>query len=85
MKLNDIEFRFSEGCNTYELIKWSAGYCYVIAFFYRNDEGYDMRTIGERFFEDRDAWIVGKHALAFLNEIMAEGADGDAKKRIRDS
>jgi hypothetical protein len=26
-----------------------------------------MRTIGDRFFEDKDAWIVGKYALGFLN------------------
>ena len=29
-----------------------------------------MRTIGDRFFDDKDAWIVGKYALGFLNEIF---------------
>jgi hypothetical protein len=42
----------------------------VIAFFDKDKEGYDMRTIGDRFFEDKDAWVVGKYALAFLNAIF---------------
>ena len=29
-----------------------------------------MRTVGDRFFEDKDAWIVGKHGLAFLNDMF---------------
>jgi hypothetical protein len=29
-----------------------------------------MRTVGDRFFEDKDAWVVGKYALGFLNEIF---------------
>ena len=44
--------------------------CCVIAFFDKDKEGYDMRTIGDRFFEDKDAWIVGKYALGFLNAIF---------------
>ena len=31
-----------------------------------------MRTVGDRFFEDKDAWFVGKHALAFLNDMFYE-------------
>jgi hypothetical protein len=43
----------------------------VIAFFDKNREGYyDLRTIGNRFFEDKDAFIVGKHAIEFLNAIF---------------
>jgi len=42
----------------------------VIAFFNKSTEGYDMETVGDRFFEDKDAWIVGKYGLNFLNAIF---------------
>jgi hypothetical protein len=42
----------------------------VIAFFDKDKEGYSMRTIGDRFFEDKDAWVVGKYGLEFLNAIF---------------
>jgi hypothetical protein len=29
-----------------------------------------METVGNRFFEDKDAWVVGKYGLEFLNEIF---------------
>ena len=29
-----------------------------------------METVGDRFFKDHDAWVVGKHAIAFLNAIF---------------
>jgi hypothetical protein len=29
-----------------------------------------MRTIGTRFFEHKEAWVVGKYALEFLNAIF---------------
>jgi hypothetical protein len=47
-------------------------YCYVIAIFDETKEGYNMRTIGNRFFEDKDAFIVGKHAIEFLNAMSQE-------------
>lgn len=70
MKLNNIEFRWSETDKAHELVKWQdSGTCYVIAFFRKHKEGYDMETVGERFFEDNDAWLVAKHAIKFLNAI----------------
>ena len=42
----------------------------MIAFFDKGKEGYDLRTIGSRFFEDKDAFVVGKYALGFLNAIF---------------
>jgi hypothetical protein len=42
----------------------------VIAFFDKGKEGYSMRTIGDRFFEDKDAFVVGKYAIEFLNETF---------------
>jgi hypothetical protein len=74
MRFRDIEFRWSKLNNKYELVKWQEcegkEYCYVIAFFDKGSECYDMRTIGDRFFEDKDAWVVGKYGLEFLNEIF---------------
>ena len=79
MRFRDIEFRWSKCNNKYELVKWKTPTedsffkdptCYVIAFFDKNKEGYDMRTIGDRFFEDKDAWVVGKYGLEFLNEVF---------------
>ena len=74
MRFRNIEFRWSKHNNKYELVKWNespnSDTCYVIAFFDRDKEGYDMRTVGDRFFDDKDAWIVGKYALGFLNEIF---------------
>ena len=79
MKLNNIEFRWSEGNQLHELVKWQESKtCYTIAFFRKRKEGYDMETVGDRFFEDCDAWIVGKHALAFLNDVFdQENEDAD--------
>jgi hypothetical protein len=48
----------------------------VIAFFDKDKEGYyDLRTIGSRFFEDKDAFIVGKHAIEFLNAMSQQLRD----------
>ena len=74
MRFRNIEFRWSKCNNKYELVKWyereGVEVCYVIAFFDKGKECYDMRTIGDRFFEDKDAWVVGKYGLEFLNEIF---------------
>lgn len=79
MRFRDVEFLWSKGNNKYELVKWYKSkidedkeYCYVLAFFDETKEGYDMRTVGDRFFEDKDAWIVGKHAIEFLNAMFYE-------------
>ena len=79
MRFRNIEFRWSETNNTYELVKWcklkvdgceGRDYCYVVAFFDKGKEGYDMRTVGNRFFEDKDAWVVGKSAMSFLQDTF---------------
>ena len=81
MRFRDIEFRWSKINKKYELVKWYKAevdgneereYCYVLAFFDATKDGYDMRTVGDRFFQDKDAWIVGKHGLAFLNDMGQE-------------
>ena len=85
MRFRDTEFRWSKCNNKYELVKWykdcnQKELCYVLAFFDETKEGYDMRTVGDRFFEDKDAFIVGKHAIEFLNDIHYE-----VKKAIEDA
>lgn len=75
MRFRNIEFRWSKCNQKYELVKWHRAangedYCYVIALFDKGKEGYDMRTIGDRFFEDKDTWVVGKYGLEFLNAIF---------------
>lgn len=76
MRFRDVEFRWCKVNNKYELVKWNKppheNTCYVLAFFDETKEGYDMRTVGDRFFEDKDAWIVGKHGLAFLNDMLEQ-------------
>ena len=81
MRFRNVEFRWSAVNKKYELIKWYKAevdgceereYCYTLAFFDETKEGYDMRTVGDRFFEDKDAWIVGKHAIEFLNAMFYE-------------
>ena len=74
MRFRNIEFRWSKCNNKYELVRWrqntNSETCYVIAFFDKEKECYSMRTVGDRFFEDKDAWVVGKYALEFLNAIF---------------
>ena len=72
MRKGDIEFRWGETNKAYELVKWEGGTTCVVAFFRKKKEGYDMETVGERFFMDHDAWVVGKHAIAFLNAMFQE-------------
>ena len=75
MRFRNIEFRWCKFNNKYELVRWyedipGKEICYVIAFFDKGKESYDMRTIGDRFFEDKDAFVVGKYAIEFLNETF---------------
>jgi hypothetical protein len=86
MKFNDIEFRYSETNKRYELIRWicrdapNKPCCIVIAYFKKHSEGYDMVTVGDRFFEDADAFKLGKIVMQFLqllfdNDDIEEGSE----------
>jgi hypothetical protein len=83
MRFRNVEFRWSKLNEKYELVQWYTGhqiketgtyehkeYCCVVAFFDKTKHGYDMRTVGDRFFEDKDAWVVGKYGLEFINAIF---------------
>ena len=77
MRFRDVEFRWCKINNKYELVRWykdnnDKELCYVLAFFDETKEGYDLRTVGNRFFDDKNAWIVGKHAIEFLNDMFYE-------------
>jgi len=84
MRYNKIEFRWSKTNNKYELVKWyeeddGVECCYVIAFFEKHDEGYDVRTVGNRFFDEGwDAFLVAQSAMNFLESIC----DHEAAKNI---
>jgi len=70
----DIEFIYSHINKRHELhtrrMKPDGEYArQTIAYFTEHREGYDMTTIGQRFFIDDDAWIVAKHALEFLDAL----------------
>jgi hypothetical protein len=85
MRFRDIEFRWSDLNKKYELVQWykdcnQTEFCCVVAFFDKGKEGYDMRTISSRFFEDKDAWVVGKYALEFLNAIFQIEKDEEELK-----
>ena len=76
MRFRNVEFRWCKFNNKYELVRWHRDngsekeYCYVIAFFDKDKECYNMRTISSRFFEDKYAFVVGKYAIEFLNETF---------------
>jgi len=95
MRFRNIEFRWSKINNKYELVSWYSNldwqiketgtyeqkeFCCVVAFFDKTKEGYDMRTVGNRFFEDKNAWVVGKYGLQFLNAIFYIEKDEDELK-----
>ena len=70
MRFRNIEFRWSKVNNKYELVKWcqnpNSETCYVVAFFDKDKECYNMRTVGDRFFEDKDAFVVAKIGRAHV-------------------
>ena len=84
MRFRNIEFRWNTYNNKQELVKWykvaERNYCYVVAFFDKTNSGWDMRTVGDRFFEDKDAFVVGKYGLEFLNKIFEIEKDEEELK-----
>ena len=77
MRKGNVEFCYSDCNKAYQLVYWQeSAPLFVIAFFRKDKEGYNMETVGNRFFRDHNAWVVAKHALAFLNDIFeAEEAE----------
>ena len=81
MRLNKIGFQWGETNQKYELVSFhdDGKTHHVIAFFERHREGYDMRTVSDRFFADHDAWIVAKHAMAFLEAVFQASGNEEEK------
>jgi hypothetical protein len=85
MRKNNIEFRKSgvRDSKGYipenrdpELIEWEYDetnkkeYCFTLCWFKKDNEGYYMETIGDRFFNSTEPEVVmlmGKYALKILN------------------
>ena len=80
MRTGNIEGRWSKFNEKHELIEWiSDDQCMVIAFFDEHKEGgYDMRTVGDRFFNEEDAFVIGKHYMAFITEIRERDANEES-------
>jgi len=78
MRLRQTEFRYSTKNQKHEIVMYhevSPGQidpetCYTVAQFIRTNEGFDMVTVGGRFFKTRDNFIVAKHAIAFLYDLF---------------
>jgi len=72
MRMTDgeCEFSFSEINKKWELCAYlDSGGKYVIAFFDKESEGYNMRTGGDRFF-DHDSFDIAKKAMEFLDMLF---------------
>ena len=76
MKLNNIEFRWSDVNQMWELLEWferknDKPYCCVIAFFDFNKESVYMESVGLRYVNCKDQkalHIVAKNAMNFLQD-----------------
>ena len=85
MRLGNIELRKSNISGRWQLVRHDTTVIegetkpivYVVADFHAHKEGYDMHTVGERFFMDPDAYRLAKHAIVFLNGIRDEMGDRD--------
>lgn len=80
-RINDLEFRWSDTNQTYELVQWSKDndgkeFCYVLAFFDKNiGEGEcDVRFVGSRPFKYEDRrliWAMLKYCIAVVDAEIA--------------
>ena len=81
-RINNIEFRWSEINQSYELVEWfkyeGKESCMVVAFFKADREGYDMETVGSRYINSHDSYpketmALTRYAFAFLEaEFLLE-------------
>jgi hypothetical protein len=79
LKRHRFEFMLSDTNDGYEIVEWDDAhkFCWVVAFFDKASEGYDMRTVGSRFTDaDYDAFELAQMAFDWLAE-HEEGDDVD--------
>ena len=78
MKCNEVELRYGliglrwgEFNKMYELVKYhTGGGCHVLAFFERTSDSYNMRTVGNRFFEEGErALFVAELGMRLLETV----------------
>lgn len=77
--LDNVEFRYSENSSLHELVQWEGDRCFVIALFRLKREGFAMETVGERFFAAKNAHVIAKHALRYLNGLHDATESGECK------
>lgn len=77
--INDIECRPvpNSNENKYEVVRWEGKlHCYVVAHLDPGKEGYDIRSVGNRFFTDDVNWNtlgrVMKISVEVLDTLLAE-------------
>ena len=77
-RIENIEFRWSETNNAYELVQWLIGsfgkdYCIVIAFFDLGDEGCDIRFVGDRPFTTGNknlVWNMLRYGQSIVDTVF---------------
>jgi hypothetical protein len=55
-RIDDLELRLISGEKNYNILRWferedGSEYCYVLAYFIKSSEGYDLKFVGPRPFE----------------------------------
>jgi len=61
---------------TASIVKWKNSFCYVLAYWLKDTEGYELKFIGDRPFEDNinkdEFWLLAeigqKHLTKWFNE-----------------
>ena len=86
-RVDNIEFRWSVTNDSFELVRWiqpqvdltrDTEYCVVICFFNKQSEGYNMKTVGNRYAHCLKEWAdilvpVTVYASEYLeNEFTLE-------------
>jgi hypothetical protein len=84
--LDDLEMRAATPLNSdkeyFEIVKWTTTttrHCYTLAVFDQDKEGYNLRFIGNRPFDDKirstDFWAITKMAQAILDLFWSRNHD----------
>jgi hypothetical protein len=59
-RINDLEFRYSDFNKSYEIVQWveraapKDEHCFVLCFYNRGSEGYNIEFVGDRPFDLED-------------------------------
>ena len=78
LKRGRFDFLWSDTNDAYEIVEWDYDnqHCWVVAFFDKTSERYDMRTVGPRFTDaDHDAFELAQMAFNWLAENERDDDD----------